>query len=92
MTEETDFGIDASKKTGRKSHCKACDRERAKAYYDAHKDEFYARRQAVREAEREAQLKALEKQQRKRLAAVRAAHEEGVRRQKALFAEWGLKF
>jgi hypothetical protein len=43
MSAEVDFGIDGSKKSGRKSHCNRCDRERAKAHYDAHRDEFYFR-------------------------------------------------
>jgi hypothetical protein len=42
MTAEADFGVDRSKACGRRSNCKACDRRRRRAYYDAHKDEFYA--------------------------------------------------
>jgi hypothetical protein len=47
MREEEGFGVDRSKTSGRKSHCKTCDRERAKAYYAEHRDELYARREAV---------------------------------------------
>jgi hypothetical protein len=46
--------------------------------------------QAVRDAEREAHLKALEKEHPKRLAAVRAEAEAGRRRQKALLTELGV--
>jgi hypothetical protein len=59
MTEEEGFGVDRSKTSGRKSHCKTCDRERAKAYYAEHRDELYARREAVREAAWQAHLKKL---------------------------------
>ena len=50
LTAEADFGADRSKKSGHKSHCRACER----ADYASRKDELHARRHAVREAEREA--------------------------------------
>jgi hypothetical protein len=73
MTEEEGFGVDRSKTSGRKSHCKTCDRERAKAYYAEHRDELYARREAVREAAWQAHLKKLNKEHR-RTRGKRAAH------------------
>jgi hypothetical protein len=72
MTAEADFGVDPSKASGRRSHCKACDRRRGKAYYDAH--ELYAQRAAAREAAWQAELEALEKEHRKRAAAVKKLH------------------
>ena len=57
VSEEADFGIDRSQSSGRKSHCKACDRKRGRAYYGTRKDELYAQREAVREAARQAHLK-----------------------------------
>jgi hypothetical protein len=90
MTPEEGFGIDSSKSSGRRSYCKDCDRRRARGYYEAHKDEFYARREAIREAEREAELKALEVEHRKRLAAARKLHEAQVRRQKEFMRSIGV--
>jgi hypothetical protein len=43
-TDEDGFAIDGSKASGRKSHCKVCDRQRGQAYYAEHRDEFQARR------------------------------------------------
>src|SRR5687767_4681749 len=68
MTEKADFGLDGSKASGRRSYCKACDRKRGRAYYETRKDELYARRQAVREAAREAELEALAVEHKKRVA------------------------
>ena len=90
MTEEEGFGVDRSKTGGRRSYCKACDRRRGNAYYAAHKDELHARRVAAREAAWQAELEALEEEQRKRVTAAKAEHEAGVRRQKALLAELGV--
>ena len=90
MREQDGFGVDRSKASGRKSHCKACDRRRGRAYYEAHRDERYARRQAVREAEREAALIALEPIHRKRVAEAKRLHAAGVRRQKKLLRELGV--
>jgi hypothetical protein len=58
MTVEADFGLDRSKASGRRSYCKACDRRRGRAYYDARKDELYAQRVAAREAAWQAGLEA----------------------------------
>jgi hypothetical protein len=48
---EEAFAVDRSKASGRKSHCKACDRERAKSYYLEHRDERRAQQEAKRDAE-----------------------------------------
>ena len=48
---EEAFAVDRSKASGRKAHCKACDRERAKTYYQEHRDERRARHEAKRDAE-----------------------------------------
>jgi hypothetical protein len=48
MTAEADFGVDRSKASGRRSYCKACDRQRGRAYYAAHRDELYVQRETVR--------------------------------------------
>jgi hypothetical protein len=90
MTEEEDFGIDRSKASGRKSHCKACDRRRGNAYYAEHRDELYAQRETVREAAWQAELEALAAEHKKRVAAARKEHEAGVRRQKELLRSVGV--
>ena len=90
VTEEDGFGVDHSKASGRKSHCRECDRRRGRAYYAAHRDELYGQRAAAREAEREAALKALEPIHRKRAAAAKKLHAAGVRRQKKLLRELGI--
>jgi hypothetical protein len=90
MTAEADFGVDRSKTGGRRSCCKACDRRRGRAYYDAHKDELYAQRVAAREAAREAELKALEKEDRKRVTAAKKLHAAQVRRQKEFLRSIGV--
>jgi hypothetical protein len=84
MTEEDGFGIDRSKASGHRSYCKECDRRRGRAYYAEHWDELYARREAVREASWQAELKQLEKAHRKRVATNKKLHDAQVRRQK----EW----
>jgi hypothetical protein len=90
LTPEAGFGVDRSKSSGHKSRCKACDRRRSHAYYDAHKDEFCGQRQAIREAEREAALKALEPIHRKRVAEAKKLHAAQVRRQNRLLRELGV--
>jgi hypothetical protein len=90
MTEEEGFGVDRSKTSGRRSYCKACDRRRGNAYYAKHKDELYAAREAAREAAWQAELKALEVEHRKRVAAVQRQHAAGVRRQNELFRSIGV--
>src|SRR5215217_6606795 len=90
ITAEADFGVDRSRSCGRRSYCKACDRLRGRAYYDAHKDELYARRVAGRETAREAELKALEKEHRKRVTAAKKLHAAQVRRQKEFLRSIGV--
>lgn len=90
MTAEADFPVDSSKASGRRSYCKACDRRRGRAYYDARKDELYAKRLAACEAARQAELEALAVEHKKRVAAARKEHEAGVRRQKKLLRELGI--
>jgi hypothetical protein len=42
-----DFAVDRSKPSGRKSRCKACDREKSRAYYErVGRERYHARRQA----------------------------------------------
>ena len=65
LTAEADFGADRSKKSGHKSHCRACER----ADYASRKDELQARRDAVREAAWQARLKDLEEMHREKVAA-----------------------
>lgn len=90
MTAEAGFGVDRSKASGRRSYCKECDRRRGRAYYDTHRDELYAQREAVREAARQAELKALEKEHRKRVAANKKLHDAQVRRQKEYLRSIGV--
>jgi hypothetical protein len=90
MTAEVDFGIDRSKTSGRKSQCKECDRRRGLAYYAEHWDELYAKREAVREAARQAELKQLEKEHWKRVAANTKLHDAQVRRQKEFLRSIGV--
>jgi hypothetical protein len=79
ITAEDGFSIDRSKASGRKSHCKTCDGQRAQTYYDTHRDELYAKREAVREAAWQAELKELETEHRKRVAASQKLHDAQVR-------------
>jgi hypothetical protein len=83
---EADFGIDRAKRSGHKSHCRACEA----AYYASRRDQLYARREAAREAVREAHLKELAVTHRTRVAAAAKAHADGVRRQKKLLRELGV--
>jgi hypothetical protein len=90
LTEEDDFGIDHSKASGRRSYCKECDRRRGRAYYAEHWDELYAKREALREAARQAEFKELEKRHRKRVAANKKLHDAQVRRQKEYMRSIGV--
>jgi hypothetical protein len=90
MTEEEGFSLDRHAAAGRKSHCRACDRQRRKVYYAAHKDGWNAERQAAREAAWQAERKALEREHRKKVAAVKRQAEAGARRQKELLRELGV--
>ena len=51
---EKAFSVDRSKASGHKSHCRACDRDWAKRYYEGRRDELRARRVAKRSAAAEA--------------------------------------
>jgi hypothetical protein len=82
-------GARPQQESGRRSYCKACDRRRGNAYYDVRRDEFYAQRLAAREAAREAELKALEKEHRKRVTAAKKLHAAQVRRQKEFLRSIG---
>jgi hypothetical protein len=90
MTAAADFGVDRSKACRRRSYCKACDRRRGRAYYDARKDELYAQRVAAREAAWRAELKELEKEHRTRVAANKKLHAAQVRRQKEFLRSIGV--
>jgi hypothetical protein len=69
---------------------RACDRQGGRAYYDAHKDELYAQREAVREAARHAELEALAEEHKKRVAAQKKLHAAQVRRQKEFLRSIGV--
>jgi hypothetical protein len=90
MTAEADFSLDSSKPSGRRSYCKACDRRRGRAYYDAHKDELYAQRAAAREAAWQAELEAHVEEHRKRVAAAKKLHAAQSRRQKEFLRSIGV--
>jgi hypothetical protein len=90
LTAEAGFGLDRSKKAGRRSYCKACDRRRGRAYYDAHKDELYAQRKAVREAAWQAELEALAVEHKKRFAAAKELHAAQARHQKEFLRSIGV--
>ena len=90
MTAQADFGLDRSKASGRRSSCKACDRKRAACYYDAHKDELRAQREAVREAAWQAHLAALAVTHKKKVAAAKKEAEAGARRLRELLRELGV--
>lgn len=49
---EADFARDASKASGRKSYCRACDREKGKSYYALHRDRVLARVKEQKRRER----------------------------------------
>jgi RecB family exonuclease len=90
MTARTGFGVDSSKACGHRSNCKTCDRRRGRAYYDAHKDDLYAQREAVREAAWQAELEALAEGHRERIAAAMKLHAALARRQKEFLRSIGV--
>jgi hypothetical protein len=90
MTAKAGFGVDRSKTGGRRSYCKACDRRRGRAYYDARRDELYAQRVAAREAAWQAELDALGEEHRKRAAAAKKLHAAQSRRQKEFLRSIGV--
>jgi hypothetical protein len=63
---------------------------RGRAYYDARKDELYAKRVAAREAARQAELEAQVEPHRKRVAAAKKLHEAQIRRQKEFLRSIGV--
>jgi hypothetical protein len=65
-------------------------RRRGRVYYDAHKDELYAQRQAVREAAWQAHLKALAVEHKKRVAATKKLHAIQTRHQKEFMRSIGV--
>jgi hypothetical protein len=91
MTEESGFSADKSKASGRRSRCRDCDNRCGKAYYAAHREELLAEREAAREAAWQAQLKALEKEHRKKVAATKRLHAAQVRRQKEFLRSVGVR-
>ena len=74
FTERDGFALDRSKASGRKSHCKSCDRRKAHAYYDAHKDEMRLAREAARQAAYEADLERKAEESRAKVAAAKKLH------------------
>jgi hypothetical protein len=90
MTAEEGFAVDRHAAAGRKSHCKACDRQRRKAYYDLNKDEWNAERRAAREAAWQAELAGRVEGHRKRVAAAKRLHAAQVRRQKEFLRSIGV--
>jgi hypothetical protein len=91
LTERDGFAADRHASSGRKSHCRECDRKRAAAYYDAHKDDLYSRREAVREAAWQAELEALAVENKKRVAATKRLHAALARRQREFMASIGVE-
>jgi hypothetical protein len=89
MKAKAHFGVDRSKTGGRKSYCKACDRRRGRAYYDAGKDKLYAQRVAAREAVRQAELEALAVEHKKRVA-TQKLHAAQVRHEKEFLRSIGV--
>jgi hypothetical protein len=90
VTAEDGFAVDRSKASGRKSHCRECDRRRCQVWYDAHKDALYAQREAVREAAWQAHLAALAQMHRKKVAAAKKEAEAGALRQREFLRSLGV--
>ena len=72
--ERDGFAVDRHAAAGRKSHCKECDRRRQRAYYNAHKDEWNAERQAARQAAYDAELEQRITQKRATIEGARKRH------------------
>jgi hypothetical protein len=49
----SEFAVDRGKSSGRKSHCKSCDREKARRYYAEHRLEALAKQKAQKRAKRD---------------------------------------
>ena len=90
LTERDGFAIDRSKASGRKSHCKACDRARRNAYYAAHAAEWNAQRAAAREAAWLAELESRAEVHRARVEAAKKLHAAQLRAQKKLLRSLGV--
>jgi hypothetical protein len=50
LKEPGEFAVDRSKRSGRKSRCKECDREQARRYYAEHREERLAKLTGERRA------------------------------------------
>jgi hypothetical protein len=72
------------------SICKACDRKRGNAYYNARRNELFAQRRAAREAAWQAELEALAVEHKKRVAAQTKLHAALARRQKEFLRSIGV--
>jgi hypothetical protein len=90
LTERDGFAADRHASSGRKSHCRECDRKKAAAYYAAHKDELYAQREAVRVAAWQAELEALAVEHEKRAAEQKKLHAAQARHQKEFLRSIGV--
>ena len=90
VLERDGFAIDRSKASGRKSHCKQCDRTRKNAYYAAHAAEWIAQRAAAREAAWLAELESRAEEHRARVAEADELHAAQVRAQKKLLRSLGV--
>jgi uncharacterized membrane protein YqiK len=95
LTEREGFSVDRHAPSGRKALCRECDRKKAHAYYEAHKDEMLAQRVAAREAAYEAEIDARIEENRANIEAVRRAGLAAQARQDALLerieAERGIR-
>jgi hypothetical protein len=88
LTPEDGFARDRHQPSGRKSRCRVCYGREMTVYHHAVRK---PRRLAALEAERAAEMEALEEQHRKRSAALKKEAEAGARRQKALLAGLGVE-
>ena len=89
VLERDGFAVDRHAAAGRKSHCKECDRRRQRAYYNAHKDEWNAERQAARQAVYDAELEQRIAEKRPRIEAELRGHAAQERAQAAYLRSIG---
>ena len=87
LTPEDGFGVDRHQPSGRRSLCRVCHRHDAKVYHATIRK---PRRLAALEAERAAELEALEKEHRKRAATMKKLHAAQVRHQKKFLRSVGV--
>ena len=87
VREASDFSLDSYQRSGRKSRCKACCNRAADTY---HATVRKPRRLAALEAKRAAEMKVLEREHKKRVAAATKAHQAGARRQRELLKSLGV--